>query len=72
MTMKIRIHYNKRNAKLGLPWTVHTSKACFSASHIHIGTLVESEEQPDKKTNPRYFMVCNGQLKFKGTVAYIT
>jgi hypothetical protein len=63
--MKIRVHFNKKNAKDGLPWTVHTSKACIPAAHVLIHIPIESEEKPLNKTNPRYFFVCNGIIELE-------
>jgi hypothetical protein len=69
--MRIRLHYNKFKAKFGLPWTLHTSKRCFIASHVLINVPVETEEHPDKKTNPRYFLKCDGDIHWTGTKAII-
>lgn len=69
--MKIRLHYNKQNAAYGLPWTIHTSKGCFPASHVKFFTNVETEERPDKKSNPKYFLVCHGNIRWDGSVAII-
>ncbi len=70
--MVIRLHYNKQSEKTGLPWTLHTSKACLTASHVVINVPVETEEKPNRKTNPRYFIKCNGSIKWNKTVAIIS
>jgi hypothetical protein len=70
--VKIRLHYNKKKAKEGLPWTVHTSKGCFPASHVRLHTtMLETEEKPGNKHNPRYFLVTSGFLTWQGTVAVV-
>ena len=69
--MRIRLHYNKHKVKDGLPWTLHTSKNCFSASHVQILVPVETEEKPEKRTNPRYFLKCEGEIEWSGTEAKI-
>ncbi len=69
--MKIRLHYNKFRAKNGLPWTLHTSKKCHAASHVTFEVPVETEEKPDRKSNPRYFLVAHGNIKWKGTIARV-
>lgn len=58
--MKIRVHFNKRGADHGRPWTVHTSKCCLPATHVRFRCTVETEEKPGKKDNPRYFVTCRG------------
>jgi hypothetical protein len=70
--MRIRLHYNKFKARHGLPWTLHTSKKCYIASHVVFKVPVETEERPDKKTNPRYFLKCDGDIKWTGTKAVIS
>ena len=69
--MLMRIHYNKQTVKKGLPWSIHTSKFCAQASHITFKCPVETEEKPDKKTNPRYFIKCNGHIQWQGKKAFI-
>lgn len=69
--MKIRIHFNKQRAKKGLPWTLHTSKACYAAAHIKVEVPTETEEKPNKPENPRYFLVCNGDIKWVKNIAII-
>ena len=69
--MKIRIHYNKFKVKEGLAWTLHTYKKCYSASHIIIKRPCTTEEKPDKKHNPRYFILCEGEIVWDGTIATI-
>jgi hypothetical protein len=32
---------------------------------------LETEERPNKKKNPRYFLKCDGRIVFDGTVAKI-
>ena len=60
--MVIRVHYNKKTAKDNKPWTVHTSKNCIQASHVYFKFPVETEERPEKKKNPRYFLKCKGRI----------
>jgi hypothetical protein len=70
--MIIRFHFNKQRASKGLPWTLHTSKACLSAAHVVFkGVRLETEEKPERKTNPRYFLKCKGSIEWDGDVAVI-
>ena len=64
--MLIRVHYNKQTVKKGLPWTIHTSKTCAQAKHVVFNVPVQTEERPDKKSNPRYFIRCNGTPTWYG------
>jgi hypothetical protein len=70
--MKIRLHYNRTGALNGKPWTLHTSKGCMLASHVRILCPVETEERPLKRSNPRYFLVCDGTVRWRGSVATIS
>ncbi len=67
----IRLHYNKRMSEKGLPWTLHTAKGCLSAQHVVIKVPVETEEHPERKTNPRYFLKCKGSIGWIGSTAVI-
>ncbi len=67
----IRFHYNKQNEKKGLPWTLHTSRQCVSASHVLFHVPIETEENPKKKSNPKYFLKCNGNIRMSGTIAHV-
>jgi hypothetical protein len=69
--MIIRFHYNKHGAPKGMPWTLHTSKGCFPASHVVFQAGIETEEKPEKKANPRYFLKCDGDITWEGTVATV-
>jgi hypothetical protein len=70
--MKIQLHYNKHRVKDGLPWTLHTHKGCFAASHVVFNMFCETEEKPNRKTNPRYFLTCKkAKIRWEGTVATI-
>lgn len=70
--MIIRLHYNKVQASKGLPWTLHTSKGCMSASHVNIKVPIETEEKPNNKTNPRYFLKCHAIITWNGTIAILS
>lgn len=69
--MVIRFHYNRQQAANGKPWTLHTSKGCFSAAHVVFETPLETEEKPEKKQNPRYFLKCNGRIVWYGNTAVV-
>lgn len=69
--MIIRIHFSKRRALEGLPWTLHTSKGCFAASKVHVLVLSETESHPQRRNNPRHFVKCDGRILWNGTVATI-
>jgi hypothetical protein len=58
-------------AKRGDPWVLHTSKGCFSASHVIFNVKTETEEKPNRRCNPRYFLTCNGLIKWDGSIAII-
>ena len=69
--MKIRLHYNKHRAKEGLPWTIHTSKKCIPAAHVTFEVPLETEEKPEKRDNPRYFLVTQGEVHPVGEDRYV-
>lgn len=60
--MVVIIHFNKRNSANGLPWTVHVRGKCIQASKVHIEVPTETIFKPEKKTNPRAWMRCNGHV----------
>ena len=48
------VHFNKRNALKGKPWTVHVKGACIPAKEVVFKNIrVDSIFKPEKKTNPR-------------------
>lgn len=59
-----RIHFNKQKQC----WSVHNRKICYLVDHIifnNIGHL-ETQEKPNNKSNPRYFLICYGLEHFFG------
>ena len=56
--MLVRIHFSRNKEKVGLPWSVLTSKGCHHASNVIVepGCNVSTENKPNNKTNPRYFI----------------
>ena len=70
-SVKIRIHYNRFKVKQGLPWTLHTYKKCYSASHIRITVPCSTEEKPHLRSNPRYFILVEGEIEWDGSVAIV-
>lgn len=67
-----RLHFSKQGASYGLPWTVHNSKGCHSFSHVVIYGSAETESNPSKKNNPRYFITLIGTLHSIGRVGILT
>lgn len=53
-----RIHFNKQKQM----WSVHSGGKCHMVSHLVIKTQIESEEKPERKSNPRYFFKTIGVL----------
>jgi hypothetical protein len=68
----VRLHYNRQGARLGLPWTLHTSHGCHAAAHVEILVPIETEEKPTKRTNPRYFLKARARIAWKGSTAVLT
>jgi hypothetical protein len=69
--MKIRLHMNKHGIKKGTPWTLHTSKGCFPAAHVEIHVPCATEENPKRRSNPRYFIVMHGEISWEEETAVI-
>jgi hypothetical protein len=67
----IRVHYNRQGAPKGLPWTLHTSKACHAAAHVEFKVLPETAEEPQRRSNPRYFIKVKGDIKWRGRTAIV-
>jgi hypothetical protein len=64
--MKMMVHINKfelKKGKRGRPWTIHTSKGCIPAKEVQIEGHSEAQCFPERKTNPKCFIVVNGELK---------
>ena len=64
--MKLRIHVNRREMLKGVrawPWTIHSSSFCLRPRHIDICVPVETEYKPLKRSNPRLFLVCYGDIR---------
>jgi hypothetical protein len=67
----IRVHYNRGSARSGLPWSIHTSKSCHQAEHVIFRVRAETEECPSRRSNPKYFIRCNGTLHWEGKTAVV-
>lgn len=66
---KIIIHFNKQRANKGYPWTVHYKKACIPAKKVIMYGSFTTEWKPEKKSNPRAFIVGWGLVaNDKGTL----
>lgn len=61
--MVVIIHFNKRGSGSGLPWTVHVRGQCIPASKVYILVPSETIYKPEKKSNPRAWIRCKGQVK---------
>jgi hypothetical protein len=57
----LRIHFNKPKQC----WSVHHKGVCHMIKHLMINVPVESQEKPNKKSNPRFFFICKGNLTIK-------
>jgi hypothetical protein len=68
--MKIRLHVNKfeiKKGEKGYPWTIHTSKACIRAKKVFFDHKnMETEFNPNKRANPKVFLVTEGEIKHHG------
>ncbi len=67
--LKVRLHVNKREISkgaAGLPWTIHTSRACTSARSVQIQVPCTTEFRPDLPTNPKVFLVCRARVRDLG------
>lgn len=51
--MKAVIHWNKKKKM----WTVHTYKGCTWAGYIRVNGKWRTESKPEKKSNPRGWVV---------------
>lgn len=72
--MKMMVHINRFELKKGVkgrPWTIHTSKGCISAKEVLIDGHSEAQCFPKKKTNPKCFIVIEGDLKKLGNSRYM-
>lgn len=71
--MKMMVHINrfelKKGAK-GYPWTIHTSKKCIRAKEVAIEAPSEAHCFPERKTNPKCFVVVYGHAKNLGGGKY--
>jgi hypothetical protein len=67
----VKVHFNRQRAPNGLPWTVHTSKACIPASEVRILVAAETVFQPEKKTNPRAWFRARGVVEIDGSIVTI-
>ena len=68
----LRIHFNKYAEKQdGKVWSIVRSDACFHAKHIIFKGKFETEENPDKIANPRYFIKCRGTMIWDGDIVTI-
>jgi hypothetical protein len=72
--MKMMVHVNRfelKKGKKGYPWTIHTSKACIKAKEVAIEAPSEAQCFPDRKTNPKCFIVVYGNPKHLGHGKYV-
>ena len=72
--MKMMVHINRFELKKGVkgrPWTIHTSKGCIPAKEVLIDGHSEAQCFPKKKTNPKCFIVVEGDLKKVGKSKYV-
>lgn len=71
--MKMQIHVNKhelRKGSRGKPWTIHTSKGCIPAKEVIVEVPAKAKCFPNRKTNPKCFLIVEGNLKRLGKSRY--
>jgi hypothetical protein len=71
--LKIRLHVNRHELRKGAeawPWTIHTSRACTPAREVVISIPMVSEYQPEKRQNPRLWLVGRGRVVDRGEGRY--
>lgn len=54
-----------------LIWSLVTSKACYHVKQVNFGVPTQTEYSPNKKKNPRAFMVAHGNITVKDGIAFI-
>jgi len=68
------VHVNRfelKKGKKGKPWTIHTSKGCIPAKEVAIEAPSEAQCFPERKTNPKCFIVVYGTPKHLGHGRYV-
>ena len=56
------VHFNRANAKKGLPWTVHYSGKCYPAKHVKITCPIQTLYKGDDAPQPRAVLRGKGEL----------
>lgn len=72
--MKMMVHVNRfelKKGKRGYPWTIHTSKGCIPAKQVAIEAPSEAQCFPERRTNPKCFIVVHGTPKHIGHGRYV-
>jgi hypothetical protein len=72
--MKMMLHVNRfemKKGKKGFPWTIHTSKGCIPAKEVAIEAPSEAQCFPERKTNPKCFIIVYGKPKHLGHGKYV-
>lgn len=72
--MKLLVHVNRfelKKGKKGFPWTIHTSKGCIRAKHVEIKAPAEARCYPERRTNPKCFIVVQGKVKNLGNGKFL-
>ena len=67
----IYVHFNRRSAKVGKPWTVHSNGKCIPVSYIRIERPVETVWKPEARSNPRGLLRVIGRVRFDRDSAII-
>lgn len=68
---KYIIHFSKPGSKRGLPWTIHGMGRCIPAKEVSVDTLSQTVYKPEKKTNPRAWIMAYGFLHEKEPFCYV-
>lgn len=73
MSRIFRVHFNRIAMQRNDPlvWSVQTSKGCFHAAKVIMSGQIETEFQPQRRTNPRAFFSGRGEVKQVGDVVYV-
>lgn len=72
--MKLMVHVNRfelKKGKKGYPWTIHTSRGCIRAKEVAIEARAEAQCFPERKTQPKCFVVVHGKVKNLGKGRFV-
>lgn len=73
---KMYVHINRFELKKmvagkgGKPWTIHMGGKCIRAKDVTLSGQAEAQCFPERRTNPKCFVVVEGTLKKLGAGKY--